>query len=81
MICPICKKEIRTTKCWTIQGVPHHKGCAAWRQLPTHIKLDDGTIKPVEVLKLNVRSARVRIEGEKGTIKVRKSTGKLRTLK
>lgn len=81
MICPICKCPVRTNKCWTINGVPHHKGCASWRQMPTHIRLDDGTLKEVEVVKLNVRSARVRIKGENKTIRVRRSTRKLRTLK
>jgi len=81
MICPVCSKEVKPQQARSVKGVIYHKGCAAWRTLPTHIKTNKGEILPVEVVKLNVRSARVRILGQEKTIRVTRASGKLKTLK
>jgi len=75
MKCPICNKEI-TGKYWTKDGVMYHKGCLSWGFVPTHMKTNDGKVIPIELVRLNVKSARVKVNGK--VIRVAKAKNKLR---
>lgn len=81
MICPVCHNPIRPTASRKRHGVAHHKGCAVWQTMPTHFVTNGGEVLPVEVIKLNVRSARVKVRGQDKIIRVTKASGKLRRLK